>query len=102
MALSVLEKKRGATWPAFGITTFRNTVGDFRDFQHGVGFSLDALELAGAVEGGDPLAEVVEGQRCPLWMRRTIIRDSVAWYAIAHVDRKSRFLSACGGSNHNK
>jgi hypothetical protein len=28
--------------------------------------SLDALEFAGAVQGGDPLAEVVEGQGSPL------------------------------------
>jgi hypothetical protein len=33
---------------------------------------LDALEFAGAVEGGDPLAEVVEGQRSVSWERMII------------------------------
>jgi hypothetical protein len=42
---------------------FADAVGDFGDFEDGVDFGLDAFEFAGAVEGGDPLAEVVEGQR---------------------------------------
>jgi hypothetical protein len=46
-----------------GDGSFAYTICDFRDFQNRVDFGLDALEFAGAVEGGDPLAEVVEGQR---------------------------------------
>jgi len=45
---------------------FADAVGDFGGFQDGVDFSLDAFEFAGAVEGGDPLAEVVEGQKITL------------------------------------
>lgn len=43
--------------------TLADAVGDFCDFENGIDFGLDALKFAGAVEGSDPLAEVVEGQR---------------------------------------
>jgi hypothetical protein len=46
---------------------FGDAVGDFGDLKNGIGFGLDALQLAGAIERCDPLAEVVEGQRIPLW-----------------------------------
>ena len=61
MAFDVLEEQSGAA----GLSGFRfaDAVGDLGDFEDGIGFGLDAFEFAGAVEGGDPLAEVVEGQR---------------------------------------
>jgi hypothetical protein len=40
----------------------RDAICDFGDFENGINFGLNALQLAGAVEGGDPLTEVVEGQ----------------------------------------
>jgi len=77
----VLEEEGGAAGPSsfarpdspFGSAQSRlgrlsphvhlaDAVGYLGDFQDGVDFSLDALEFAGAVEGGDPLAEVIEGQ----------------------------------------
>jgi hypothetical protein len=48
---------------------FGDAVGDFGDLKDGVDLGLDALQLAGAFERGDPLAEVVEGQRIPLCER---------------------------------
>jgi hypothetical protein len=42
---------------------FTYAVGDFGDFENRISFGLDALEFAGAVEGGYPLAKVGEGQR---------------------------------------
>jgi hypothetical protein len=42
---------------------FADAVGDFGDFQDGIDFGSDAFEFTGAVEGGDPLSEVVEGQK---------------------------------------
>src|ERR1022692_2512126 len=84
MIFYVLEKERGAAgfWcrvpPRFawrdsrggcphmvcgGAYAFADAVGDFCDFQDGVDFGLDAFEFAGAVEGGDPLAEVVQEYR---------------------------------------
>jgi hypothetical protein len=41
---------------------FADAVGYFCNFQDGVDFGLDALEFAGAVERGDPLTKVIEGQ----------------------------------------
>jgi hypothetical protein len=49
---------------------FGDAIGDFGDLKNRVGFGLNALQLAGAIERGDPLAEVVEGQRIPLCERR--------------------------------
>jgi hypothetical protein len=40
-----------------------DAVGDFGDFEDGVDLGLNAFEFTGAVEGGDPLAKVIEGQR---------------------------------------
>jgi hypothetical protein len=56
----VLEKEGGAT----GLATFQfaDAVGDFGDFENGIDLGLDAFEFAGAVERGDPLTEVIEGQ----------------------------------------
>ncbi len=66
MAFQVLEKQRGATRGALGIATLGDPVGDFGNLKNGIGFGLDALELARAIERCDPLAKVVEGQRIPL------------------------------------
>ena len=41
---------------------FADAVGDFGDLQDGIRFGADFLELAGAVEGGDPVTQVVVGQ----------------------------------------
>lgn len=43
---------------------FAYAVGDFGNFEDGIDFGLDAFEFAGAVERGDPLAEVGKGQGC--------------------------------------
>jgi hypothetical protein len=42
---------------------FADSVGNFGDLKDRIDFGLNTLEFAGAVECGDPLAEVVEGQR---------------------------------------
>jgi hypothetical protein len=63
MALDVLKKKSRAAGDAFGITAFRDAIRDFGDLKYGIDFGLDALQFASALECGDPLAEVVEGQR---------------------------------------
>jgi hypothetical protein len=60
------SRKIGEKWGTLcggAAYAFADAVGDFGDFQDGVDFGLDAFEFAGAVEGGDPLTEVVEGQR---------------------------------------
>ena len=56
-----------------GVCALAHAIGDLGDFEDGVGFGLDALEFAGAVECGDPLAEVVEGQKDLLGLGRLII-----------------------------
>jgi hypothetical protein len=61
MVFNVLEEKGGAT--EFSSSRLAYAVGYFRDFQNGIDFGLDAFELAGAVKSGNPLAEVIEGQR---------------------------------------
>ena len=70
MAFEALKKKCGPTLNAFVISTFGDAVRDFGDLKNRIGFGLNALQLAGAIERGDPLAEVVEGQRIPLCERR--------------------------------
>jgi hypothetical protein len=62
MALDVLEKQSRATPSALGIATLRDPVGNLGNLENRVGFGLNALELARAIERCDPLAEVVEGQ----------------------------------------
>jgi hypothetical protein len=60
------SRKRGETWGTLFFVLhvhLAHTVCDFGDFEDGVDFGLDAFEFAGEVKGGDPLAEVVEGQR---------------------------------------
>ena len=66
MAFEVLEEQCGAAASTFGIATLGDAVSDFSNLKDRVGFGLNALELTGAVERCDPLAEVVEGQRFPL------------------------------------
>src|SRR5437660_766573 len=66
MAFDTLEKQGRATPSAFRVATLGDTVGNLRDLKNWVGFGVDALELARAIERCDPLAEVVEGQRIPL------------------------------------
>jgi hypothetical protein len=68
VALQVLEENRWSAGISFAIAVFRDAVCDFRDFKNGIGFSLNALEFAGTVKRRDPLPQVVEGQRVPLWM----------------------------------
>jgi hypothetical protein len=83
MAFEILEEESGATGLRFVVPTqakgrlgwgtliffiflqmhLADAVGDLGDFEDRVDFGFDAFEFAGAVEGGDPLAEVVEGQR---------------------------------------
>src|SRR5579859_971735 len=75
MAFNVLKQKCGASGPDSGGRLsphmhFRDAVGYFGNLENGIGFGLNALEFTGAVQGGDPLAEVVEGQRVPLCDRR--------------------------------
>jgi hypothetical protein len=76
----VLEEQGGAAWlyrfvvptqakrrlgwgTLFRGDSFADSVCDLRDFKDGIDFGLNAFEFAGAIEGGDPLAEVDEGQR---------------------------------------
>jgi hypothetical protein len=89
MAFDIFEEECGATgpsgfaWPGSPFDSaqgrrgrlsphvhFGDAIGDFGDLKNRVGFGLNALQLAGAIERGDPLAEVVEGQRIPLCERR--------------------------------
>jgi hypothetical protein len=60
MVFYVLKKKSGSS--GFSGFRFADAVGYFGDFQNGVDLGLDAFEFAGAVEGGDPLAKVIERQ----------------------------------------
>jgi hypothetical protein len=45
-----------------GACTFADAIGDFRDFENGIDFGLDAFQFAGAVKSRNPLAEVVKRQ----------------------------------------
>ena len=72
MAFEILKKQRRAAAGALGIAALGHAVGDFGNFENRVGFGLDALELARAIERCDPLAEVVEGQRIPLCCDRRL------------------------------
>ena len=38
------------------IGALADAVRDFGDFEDGIGFGLDSLQFAGAVESGDPVA----------------------------------------------
>ena len=62
MTFEILEKQCRTAGNALRVAAFRNAVGDLGDFKNGVGLGLNAFELAGAIERGDPLTEVVEGQ----------------------------------------
>src|SRR3954453_15812409 len=73
MMLDVLKQECGpARLPGFAQLDTRRRLSphvhlgyaicDFGHFENGINFGLNALQLAGAVEGGDPLPEVVEGQ----------------------------------------
>jgi len=73
MAIDVLEQECGAS-RLLGFAPpdsrrrlsqhvhLRDAICDFGDFENRINFGLNAFQLAGAVEGGDPLTEVVEGQ----------------------------------------
>ena len=62
-AHDVLKKQRLATGFALGIATLRNPVSDLSNLENGIGFGVDAFQLAGALQRCDPLAKVVERQR---------------------------------------
>jgi hypothetical protein len=66
MAFDILEKQGRATAGSRVIAALGDAIGDFGNFQNRVDFGLNMLQLAGAVQRRDPLAEVVEGQRIPL------------------------------------
>ena len=53
---------------------FGYAVGDFRDLENGIYFRLNFFEFAGAVESGDPGAQIVVGQRVPLSSRSIIAK----------------------------
>ena len=56
VSFDILEQKSRPAGVAFGVAAFRDAVGNFRDLQDGIGFGLDALQFAGAVQRRDPLA----------------------------------------------
>jgi hypothetical protein len=75
MTLQILKKQgvaAGRLWSAGArmslprLVALRNPIGDFGDLQNGIGFSVNSLELTGALKRRDPLTKVVEGQRFPL------------------------------------
>ena len=68
MSFEILKQQSRPAGVPLGVAAFGDAVGDFRNLENRIGFGLDALQFAGAVERGDPLAEVVEGQRIPLWV----------------------------------
>src|SRR5260221_3200123 len=86
MAFDPLEKQGRTTPSAFRIAALGDTVGNFRDLKNWVGFGVDALELARAIERCDPLAEVVEGQRIPL-CDRSVRQDYKGFRSAARVKR---------------
>src|SRR5580698_1205391 len=63
MTFYILKQKRGAAGRTLGVATLRDAVGDLGDFKNRVSFGLDALQFAGALQRGYPLAKVVKGQR---------------------------------------
>ena len=54
MSLDVFEKQRRARF-------LHHPVGDFGDFEDGIDFGADTLQFPGALQGFDPLANVVVG-----------------------------------------
>ena len=62
IALEVFEEERLAADTSLLISTLRNPVGDFGDFENRVGFGADAFQFAGAFERLDPVAQIVVGQ----------------------------------------
>ena len=59
------EQRRTARAAAAARTPLGDAVGDFGNFQNGIALGLDALEFAGAIQGGDPFSKVVVGQAEP-------------------------------------
>ena len=72
IALNVLKEQRRA---AGGVHAARSplgyAVGDLGDLQDGIGLGLDAHQLSGLVERGDPFPQVLVGQRVPSSCRVT-------------------------------
>ena len=62
MAFDVLKEQRGASRTVLAGARFAHAVGNLGDLENRVGFRADFAELAGALEGGDPVAEIVVGQ----------------------------------------
>src|ERR1700727_413206 len=63
MALSILEEKRGPSASTLVVAALGNPIRYFGDLKNLISLGLYALEFARAVERGDPLAKVVEGQK---------------------------------------
>ena len=68
--LQILEQKGGPSPRTLSVAALGNAVCNLGDFKNRIGFRLDALQVAGAVERRNPLAKVVKGQRRPLCDRR--------------------------------
>src|SRR6202795_844950 len=62
MPLHVLKEQGGAARSVFGGAALANAVSDLGAFQDRVRFAADLAQFAGAVERGNPVAEVVVGQ----------------------------------------
>src|SRR4051794_31573552 len=77
-AFDVFKEQRGTAGASilFG-RAFGNPIGDLSDLQDGIDFSLDLLELTGAIQRGNPVSEVGIRQSALLarqsWGERTII-----------------------------
>src|SRR5215475_3167514 len=65
MAFDILKEKRRAALAVFCILALAYAVCDFCYLQNRVSFGTNLLQLAGAVERRNPVAQVVVGQ-CPL------------------------------------
>jgi len=67
------SRSRSETWSTHFFVPhvhLADAVGNFGDFKDGINFGSDTFEFAGAVEGGDPLAKIIEGQRESPWNER--------------------------------
>jgi hypothetical protein len=63
VTLQILKKQSWSSADTLGIAALRYAIGDFGHFENWINFGLNTPQLAGPVERGNPLAEIVEGQR---------------------------------------